>query len=294
MKLLPAQPPQFCNISWVSEKARNEWSSLIQEISNLTSKLEILSVVENQRACSWQTIAEEKLVFYSKEWAKNGLVSLPLKRVGNFKGFAHRHTPADDKLGAVCVVISKKLSLAYEFSDALDKGDNITQGELLGFPKCDCEFFEENWKNGFIDPMWQSALNTSNTKSNDFVANVCSANPLSNSMLRYIGVRIGFHIPHSMDCSESIRINEDRFNLGKSVNPDVMKAAILMLSMPMSWECLHGVAVVRTPIFYIRSGSMMTVDKYTINVDGNIIPESGEAGLIFPFTEVEKARGGTT
>jgi hypothetical protein len=276
----------FTRVIWTSEAAKAAWADTLVRASNLTSLLEVESVIRGHRPCSWQTVSEEDVPNSMMRWADAGLVGIPIKRVGRFEGFAHRHTPTESgRTGNVCIVVARTPKDALDFKEAFLKGDNVAQGELLGYPRCCGEFFEASWKAGFIDPIWQAAANTAAAEVNGNSIHVPSPAPFSNAMLRYAGLRLGFHIPHSFDCELSMKVNAERLALGRESDPALMDSVLSLLRMPMSWDCYHGIAIVRTPIFYIELGSIMAAERYVVEVGGDFLPAEGAKGTRFPFMQ---------
>ena len=289
MELIPNfDIDSFLRIIWVSKEAKSMWESALSRVNQLVQELEVLSVTHDQRPCSWQTISEDTLIDQTKHWEDQGLVAIPIKRVGPFEGFAHKHTPVrQDAINNVCVIVSKKYEDAKRYRVAFEKNDNVTQGLLLGFPECCCKFFEEMWAEGYYDPIWQAAINTVGNVEERFIhLRKGEVHPYSNSALRYVGLRLSFHINHSFNCKESIRIGEERIKLAEEVNPQVTTILKALLEMPFSWNVCHGIAVVRTPIFYIVTSSVPSKFQHVVEVDGDFIPKESSRGVTYPFTLV--------
>jgi len=271
----------FTRTAWVSAIARDKWEGVIRDCSLLVSELEIESVAAGQRPCAWSTIKRENLPDFIKRCAEKGLIVLLVRWVGNFDGFIH-YTPQGDA-GAYCI-IARDLKDAMTFREAFDRGDHAGQGEMLGFPKCCRDAFVKNWKAGYFDPIWQTAEETLcdcvdsvvlpwKMVNNNWVHISNHGHPYSNPLLRYIGLRVGFHIPCSFSCAATITAGIERLSLAK--DKDLVKLLEALLSMPMHAELLHGILVVRTPIFYIIQYSVPTEEKYLIEVDGTFIPKEG-------------------
>jgi hypothetical protein len=261
----------FTRTAWVSSMARSTWEAVIYNCSELVSSLEVESVAAGQRSCSWQTLKREALPEFTSSCARRGVYVLPVRWVGNFDGFIH-YTPEGDS--SVYCILSRRLEDALEFRDAFERGDHEKQGEKLGFPKCCREFFAREWKAGFFDPIWQSASSELyGSAGARRIAELDAAHPYSNPLLRYVGLRVGFHIPHSFSCPETIAAGIERLALAK--DRDLVKLLEALLSMPMEATLLHGLLVVRTPIFYVIQYSVPTEDKYTIRVKGEFVPKEG-------------------
>ena len=261
MKLLPnININPFLRMAWVSEEARAKWETVIRECAQMVQELEIGSVAAGQRACAWRTVARESLPGFVASNAKMGLVTIPVQWVGGWQGFVH-YTPKGDSQ-AYCIV-SRTLVDAEQYREYFNSGDHDSQGRMLGFPECCRKAFAENWKDGYFDPIYQA-----------WEKSCGEVHSYSNPLLRYVGLRVGFHIPHSFDCQETINAGAERLSLAK--DRDLVKLLTSLLSMPMRWEALHGIAVVRTPIFYIVTSTVPTGEKYTIDVEGKFIPREGQ------------------
>jgi hypothetical protein len=276
-----------CRTVWLSEAARKEWAPIIPRIGAMVSDLEVSSVAAGHRPCAWQTIGEAEFPRLAAIWAEQGLVSLPIKRVRNFTGFAHRHEePRAGERASLCVIVSKTLADTLRFKTAFEKGDNDAQGELLGFPKCCREFFCTTWAKGYFDPIWQAALNSKHTIVGERHIRV-EGHPFANPILRYAGLRVGFHIPHALDCQETISVATERMKLAKVTDPNLTKLLGALLSMPMSWDVYHGVAVVRTPIFDLIVPSVPAADRHVVELvsDPLFRPRESVKGTGFPFEE---------
>jgi hypothetical protein len=251
----------------------------------MVSDLEVSSVARGHRPCAWQTIAEDQFPRFAAAWAEMGLVSLPILRVRNFAGFAHRHeTPRAGERANVCVIVARTLKDALRFKAANASGDNDAQGELLGFPKCCRTFFSDVWAGGFYDPIWQAAMNTEHEVIGERHVRV-HGHPFTNPILRYAGIRVGFHLPCAFDCQDTIAVAAERMDLAKATDPNLADILLGLLSMPMSWDVYHGVAVVRTPIFYLIVPSVPAEERHVVEVvsEPEFIPKESARGTGFPF-----------
>ena len=272
MKLIPDfKITPFTRTAWVSTCARDTWAGVIEKCSAMVHDLEIESVAVGQRDCAWSTIKREALPDFIKRCADKGLIVMPVQWVGNFDGFIH-YTPKGDSQ-AYCI-IAKRLEDAMKFREAFENGDHEMQGECLGFPKCCREAFAANWKAGYFDPIWQSACGDypGQMPETNRLRKI-TAHPYSNPLLRYLGLRVGFHIPHSFNCQKTITAGVERLSLAK--DRDLVKLLESLLSMPMKAELLHGILTVKTPIFHVINYSVPTEEKYTIETIGNFIPKEG-------------------
>lgn len=261
----------FSRTAWTSSSARSVWESILRDCSVLVSDLEVESVAAGQRPCAWETMKREALPEFVSSCARKGLSVLPIRWVGTFDGFIH-YTPEGSD--SVYCIVARRLEDALEFREAFDRGDHEKQGEKLGFPRCCREFFSREWKTGNFDPIWPSACGDYPLEMpEENRLRIVEAHPYSNPLLRYVGLRVGFHIPHSFSCPDTIASGAERLSLAK--DRDLVKLLEALLSMPMEATLLHGLLVVRTPIFYVVQYSVPTEEKFTIKVEGDFIPKEG-------------------
>ena len=286
MKLIPGLDlPPSCRMVWTNDEARKVWAPVLPKVSAMVSELEVSSVARGHRPCAWQTIAEDQFPRLAAVWAEMNLVSLPILRVRSFTGFAHRHEkPQPGEQANVCVIVARTLKDALRFKAANASGDNDAQGELLGFPKCCREFFCDTWAKGYFDPVWQMAMNTEH--GGGILRHVrVQGHPFANPILRYAGIRVGLHLPCAFDCRETIAVAAERMGLAKATDPSLADVLKGLLSMPMSWDVYHGIAVVRTPIFYLIVPSVPAAERHVVEVvsQPEFIPKESVRGTGFPF-----------
>lgn len=291
MKLLKSiHTTATLQLAWLSKEAKETWAQPIHEIAKMVEDLEIQSVIADQRSCAWKSIDTAEVPKFTEKIARqNGLICYPIKRTGKWEGFSHRtiEVQTGKPTNTYCV-ITKDLKKALEFQDAFGRGDHKAQAKLLGFPDCCADFFNKHWAAGIVDPIYQMAENMPDTMATPTGENFLylkeEPNPFSNPLLRYIGIRAGFHIPCSFKCQGTIRSGAERFELG---DPELVKLAQALLSMPMSWDNYHGAAVIRTPIFQIVYQSNPTAEKYYVEIPGNFIPREAVKGNEYPNNQVK-------
>jgi len=213
---------------------------------------------------------------FEKRCAEIDLVTLAVRYSAPFKGFAHKFHPAKgvDNNTNVPIIFAKELKDALNYRNAYEAGNHDAQGEFLGFPDCCRRFFNKAWP-GYYDPIWQ-------------IKNRDKFHPYSNPLLRYVGLRISFHIPCSFHCDKTIELALQRMRLAREINSDLAKLLEALLSMPMSWDVKNGIAVIRTPIFYIITSSVPTTERHLVEIGGKFIPKESAKGICFPFKREEK------
>lgn len=272
----------FLRTVWLTKGAKTAWENVFVEADKILPELEVESVIRKHRLCSWQTIEEKSYENHQERWASKGLCSVVIKRVRYFEGFAHRHQePVEGEPALVCCVVAQDVNTLEEFGKAVDNHDHYAQGELLGYPKCCSQFFADAWAQGYIDPIWQAAIKSCYDEQGENHLRV-SPSHLVNPLLRFVKVRLSFHLPCSFSCEESKRISQQRLGILREMNPGLAEKFEQLLRMPMSWDCYHGIAIIRTPLFYFVTNSSPTVERFLVEFKGDYIPSEAKKGLVYP------------
>jgi len=288
MRLLPNfDLDGFRREVWLNKSAKEEWGSVLPEAASLLQNMEVESVARDQRRCSWQTIGEVDYPKFQSDWESKGILSAVVRRVGQFEGFTNKHYPVrEGEPALVCCILSKSAEDLEAFKKAVDAQDDYAQGILLGYPECCCRFFRDVWLKGYHDPIWQMALNSAVIRKDSHYIKM-KPHELSNPVLRFLGIRIAFHIPCSFDCQKTIEITKERLEMTKEFNSKLVEKVVQLLRMPVSWDCYHGIGVVRTPIIYAIVPSCASVERFVIEFEGDYIPPGAEKGLIYPNSLVQ-------
>lgn len=288
-------PYPFARTLWVTEEAQRYWEPKIQAASQAFHRLESLTVFHGVRRVFTTHFTPETLIDGFDQLAKLGLVFYPLHRVGSYTGFAHYHPPVEPGKPWTYYGVVGKLEDAKAFAEATRVGDHETMGELLGYPKCCTESFNTVWKAGYIDPVWQAAEASYEEAPEAFEVfdpknRFVRLKPIPESLpvLRYIGIRMVSHIPHSLTCEASKEIADKWREVAKEegLYYGALEYADEMLRWNIEWSVLHGIAEVKTPVFKVSTNSVPTYRKYVVQLVGEIPSEDvkyGMTGLFFPY-----------
>jgi len=288
MDLIPDMDmPPFARMAWVSNEAKEAWEPVLRLASEFYDIMESLSVYSGVRDVMTTSLYPEELVVKTREdFAENNIHFAPIAEVGDYEGFAHYHPPVEEgkpwhyygPLGRPEAVNQ------FVLADAVQ--DHEKMGELLGFPKCCTTFFQREWTKGYNDPIWQIAMNTPEEnvllRDKNFIR--LKAYPEVLSLLRYNGPRFTFHIPCSTTCEASKKVAEKWVAVARKYGyHEQVDALYEVLSWPVEWNVLHGIAEVKTPVFKIVTNSVYSKEKYTVQIEGSRYPEYAATGLAFPF-----------
>ncbi len=239
----------FVKIAWNSDAIKNQWLNKFNDIRNLSFEAEYQMVKEEFREANVFHMSPSNFDTQIQKITQDKLTFLPIMRNKMYSGFSHKQFPADklDMNSFVYGIVAKDLETAEKFVSASEKDDHLTIGQLLGYPKCCCEVFQENWVGKkILDPCYEAALRTNNSaKLYDTVSVV--GNGLINIMLRYFGVKVIPFFPCSYDCQEALKVAKVWFSLMQKMNNSVAKILSEILNQPLIWSLHKQIIYITTP-----------------------------------------------
>ncbi|MBE3576863.1 MAG: hypothetical protein IMX00_04155 [Limnochordales bacterium] len=274
--------PDFTRVMWASQRAREVWQPRVEAIQRVWTEVEVWAVSEGMRQAALQVATPEELPARARYVMDLGLVLVPLARQGRGRTYAAT-TPGIKPGGAweYRVAICKP-EVASEFARASSDRDDEIIGQLLGYPGCCIDFFRRVWVDGqHVDTTWQMATNTVGPEGH--VVEV-SGPPEANILLRWLGVRAVPHLPCSFTCQATVDFGRRLVEVGRARGYDrEMDWLLEMLSWPVEWSALHGIAIIKTPVLQITARTDYTPSKLVVRRQGTSYPEEGAQGLVFPF-----------
>lgn len=215
-----------------------------------------------------------------KKVVLDGLIFLPILRSKRYSGYGHRHYPTDiiDQDTFIYGVIAKDKATAIRFHDAgvvdLSKRigyyptqgiDHDATGEMLGYPKCDRDFFSHTWlKDGCLDPMFETAMNTSNIEVVTPNEVKVGGHTYLNRLIRYFGFGVIPYFPHSFDCKPSIDFAVKWFNIMREYDEEAADACVCALNQPMTWSLNNCIIYVEHPLFIGSANGYYTSEERVV------------------------------
>jgi len=242
----------FTRIIWKSSLAKAHWSRIINDLSKLYRETEWQYFIRGHRTCYVAHIYPESLDSFFETLNKLDLAFFPITKSKRYRGFSHKHLrvkPGDPYFYYGVVVKRGAEKTAQSFIEASKISDHKTIGKLLGYPDCCVKFFDNTWAGRrIIDPLFEAALNTKGCRKEENTLEL-RVHPYCNQFLRYFGLRITPHLPHSFDCKRTIRLGQKWFDIMKELNENRANTLKEILSMPLTWDCFRGVAIIDTKFF---------------------------------------------
>jgi hypothetical protein len=202
------------------------------------------------------------------EMAALGLQVLPLSKARRAAGYqsASAALGPNDPWDYRCAITTP--GRAVEWVKAWDASDDARIGELLGYPACCRQFFQEAWvRDRWMDTTWPMAQNS-------------PARTGVNMLFRWFGVRPVSHLPCAFDCAGSLKRQEATFGALPAEEAAWLRD---VLSWPVLWSSLHGVAEITTPIFRASVPTDPLASVSEVRYEGTGYPAEGARGVSFPY-----------
>lgn len=273
--------PPFIRLAWGSADARAIWEPRMVGIRQAWQVLELISVREGLRACALVTLSETEFGRLHKRAQKYGLTYAELPPpLGSPK--------KDDRFVALSASTTASGGALANFQTAWHAADHAEIGRLLGYPACCIAAFQKNGAaHPLQDPIWQTALQTSGvpkTPPESPPYQEFDNDPHTNILLTPLGIHPVLHLPCTFTCAETLSIAQKFLHLGRENHlSGEMNDLLSILSWPVEWSALHGIAEIKTPLFKISTQTVATSHKHTLRLKSSAFPETGVHGMKFPF-----------
>lgn len=287
MKRLSFVLPDFTRIAWVSDNTREIWMPRIQRISQAFREIEWQSILSGVRACSLTSVSPNFISEYTLKLSNNGLATLLLEKEG-ISSYIYSAKVISVQPGKPFNfrIVSGKIKDVALFKEAWDDNDHEQIGNLLGYPNCCIEFFRKVWINQkFVDTTWHMASASKAQYKNATEIEILG-NTYTNILWRWMGVRPVPHLPCSFDCDDTANLAKALISVGRTYGfTTEMDWLQQILSWPVNWSALHGIAEIKSPILKISTRTDATAEEYTVRFIGDSYPEIGAKGLNYPYQQ---------
>ena len=293
MKRLSFELKEWTRLIWTTNTSGNDlWKSRMQKITSMWTEMEKLTVLNGIRSAAMVFVFPENLLPLTQWAAKNDLLALPVQQVSanTENGYAAESiTYERGKLFQYRVIITKKEHSDQAYA-CYARSDEQAIGELLGFPNCCSKFFQEYWVDQkYKDVSWPMAVNTIGSIPDDvYEIDITNGHPNCNILWHWMGVRLTMHLPCSFTCNPTINLVNDIIQCGHDAGfVEELKWTQEILSWPIEWSALHGIAEIKTPLFKVSTRTDATADRYIIRYHSDKYPDEGATGVVFPYKKAD-------
>ena len=287
--------PDWTRVQWTSIENRNKYEPIINSITHAWRHIERMSVVHDIRPSALDIVSPKEFLHLVDEYAKYGVLVVPLAKEGITSSYSSTSKGYDGKGDYnVRIVFTKSEQLANEWFNIWQAEATIRDreaGKLLGYPTCCTNHFLKYWVNEkYVDSTWTMAADGMELNDNDETHHTihikADTPPEANIMWRWQGVRLVSHLPCSFACKATEELGMKMAELGRQLGYDKEVNWIYeLLSWPVEWSALHGIAEIRTPINKVSTRTDMTPWKYVVQKHSHNYPEDGMSGISYPYNQ---------
>lgn len=261
--------PPFARIAWVSESARSTWQPRLAALAAAVSAVEWVSVAEGARPAAVVAVAGAQRAAIQAAWAKRGLAGVQLA-----DGWP---VPAVLRAASVFAVGSRQTARAVQAMWTAEDDEGL--GAALGYPPC-CVSALCRGAGGRREGAWLMAASAADGQPSAPTAGPAALNPLW-WQLGLAG------IPHwacHPGCQESaVMAAAFRAVAGDAGLADDWRRLQEVLSWPVEWTALHGIAELKTPVLKMATATGVSDELWRAAWAGTSYPADGAVGLRFPY-----------
>ncbi len=216
---------------------------LQQVFHSITKSLEVLYVVEGTKPCARILVFEDELSKIINFLNKNKIYA----SISDFKVIKQNlqsefysdksvKIPKDfAQKGYFFIYLSKNKEIAEKAKIMEENSDHKELGVLLGYPKCCCEFFENNFNEDNVD-LTLKTLENSNGNEFPFYNNIAA---------RHFDVALLSHFPHNFDCEPSMGIAKNNFKTIQKYSKQLATFFLTILQSVVIYTIGEGVFSLR-------------------------------------------------
>lgn len=283
---LPFRIPSFFRVAWSSDDAQQVWEPRVRQIASSFLSVQLAGIRHGIFQCTKAVLVSDRLEAVRAECDRYGFTYEMAGQLSPSLYHDGTRRPKAGELGQSLICIGARGD-SQALAAAIACNDKTAEYALLGVPSCCASQQVAVWDvHRFQDFTWPMALNTvSARRDSPQVIEVRSAIEL-NPFWKWLGVRATWFSPCSMGCAGARRcavaLGEVAAASGYAAEWEWMRE---ILSWPVEWSALHGIAEIRTPIVKMCMATDATPSKYTVRIRGTRYPHEAPTGLLFPFVD---------
>lgn len=283
MERLDFELPNFTRLSWVSDAARNSWEPRLRRIVEAWSHVQGLSVASGIRRCGLTPVPFHSFADEVGKWRQFGLGAVPFgMNAPGVRSYFHHSSETQDDVFDLLMLVGKDADIA-EFVGLSNANDWKGRQSLLGAPPCCARFAQEILETGHQDTSWFSSASAIPAMNGEREIEITGP-PETNVFWQRLEICAVPHSPCRVDCEATVKLGERLLALGREAGfAEEMAWLREVLSWPVEWSALHGIAEIKTPLLKICTQTDATPFKYVVKRQGTMYPSEMARGLNFPY-----------
>jgi len=271
---------EFVRFSWATGRAQAKWGHVFNDLSNKFIEIERATVRLGMRRIALQHTAD--IITLTKNMMNDSLLAIPLTRTNTTDHYVSATKDFNPNLPFEYKVAIGRAKDIQLFITSYNLGIQGEIGDMLGYPTCCREFFDRYWvKEKWFDTTLPMVTHHGLNKETE---KFYQLDPRNNILLRWLGLRPVSHLPCSFSCGPTQLVADIYGRAAQAIGMRKEWEQLLeILSWPVEWNSLHGIAQIITPVCKITTATDAISHKRTIQLVSDKYPEETGAGLVFPF-----------
>jgi hypothetical protein len=269
----------FQRITWVSEDLKGEWDFCMVELPKAIHDVFTSPEVMKLMPVHLANIHINELYNYKKKMYSKGLFAEHVPFMPSFIQYAFGIQPADDHLPVLTGHRKDIVDFIAHFHDA------TSLEAIAQLPSGIIQWWNEFSRHDITDKQWAYLID----ENREFKESQIYGNTMLNPCWSRLGIMSVPYSPISIHCKESISIAANIKSIAKNLLPaEIYNSWYEILSWPVEWTALHGIAELKTPLFKMIYNTDSTGEKYVLQLDSDTYPDDGLNGLLFPYKKPKK------
>ncbi|MBB6330857.1 hypothetical protein HNP24_001807 [Chryseobacterium sediminis] len=270
--------PAFNRISWVSEALRSEWEPVLAVLPEMIDGIFTSDQIVDLVPIQIKSISVNDLFSFKKQIISKGLFA---EQINDLPTAILLYFGLKNEEHKNYVVFGKRYHV-LSFLKGIQEQNYDTILEYLHPPTL--LYWTEFSKLDLIDNTWALLAKTDGIIDSltRYPKNVI--NPLWSSL----GMAPIPYFPAFADCQHSLEIASAIQALANETDHKLACSWTEILSWPIEWSAMHGIAEIKTPIFKRVYNTDSTAKKYVLRLESEVYPEKGLNGLLFPYRKPKK------
>lgn len=269
----------FQRITWASEELQTKWEPVIMNLYKVIDNIFISYKIADILPIQIKSIPINDLFNFKKQIFSNGLFA---EHISTLPQSVLLFFGIKSEANKTYVIVGNRQNV-IQFIKGVKKENNDIIINYLNTETFN--HWEKFSKSDMLDNTW-SLLNQTDNTVDKFSS---KPNTLLNPLWNRLGISAIPYTPASLNCKYSFEAGAIIQSFAREILTDELyNFWYEILSWPIEWSALHGIAEIKTPIFKMIYNTDATGEKYVIQLESDTYPENGLNGLLFPYRKPKK------
>jgi hypothetical protein len=278
--LLDFRLHEFLRVSWVSAAAQRGWAERLDAVRTALAQLGEAPLADDDHPSSLRLdrVYPYEVAERTGAHARDGLAAARLDLAAERVSWLDaREYPRDDR--RVFLLVGRPSAIAAA-NAAARAGERMAWQAAFARPACCADARIRAYEFGLRDPLWALWFGAS---AGEQALIEHELRWTGNTLLDRLGLSLLPFVPCHVECEHAAAVAEATVALGRRLgHARELDDLLEVLSWPVAWSTLHGIAEVRTPLFKAVWDSDATAGRHELQLRSSRFPAEAPTGLRFP------------